>query len=445
MLGTLRDGRALNLSERRVCAIKRFRIGHYLKTSLWFIPLLFILGGVAVSLITTAVDDGTLLPQSVTGDPAAALQILYLISFAMLTLTGLVLSLVVVVVQLAMGVFSPRIVRQILQDRPSQAAIGLFAGTFTHSMLSMRAVRTTEGGGTVPGLAVLVAMLLVLSCIGTLVWYLNHIGQALRVAALVGWVANDTMKTLDHVYPDPGPEPELGPDLVITPKGGVIFAVDHFRLVGAAERAGCQLELLWAVGDFVPTGSALVRIVGDPGRLSQADVVKAIAIGPERTMNQDVAYGIRMLVDIAERSLSSGPFEDPTTAVQAIDRIHDILRQISRRPLHSGHYDDDGGTLRLTVPTMLWDGYVRLAFDEIRQAGAGSPQVSRRLMLALDDLMSITPPERQPPLEQQRALLMESAGSAAPTKADRKAALVPDSSGIGSATDLVTAPHEERD
>lgn len=100
-----------------------------------------------LSLVTPWVDDGELLPQSITGDAGAALQILYLIAFSMLTLTGLVLSLVVVVVQLAMGVFSPRIVRQILQDRPSQVAIGLFAGTFAHAILAMRASRVGPAAG----------------------------------------------------------------------------------------------------------------------------------------------------------------------------------------------------------------------------------------------------------------------------------------------------------
>ncbi|NOJ60545.1 DUF2254 family protein [Arthrobacter sp. 260] len=142
--------------------------------------------------------------------------------------------------------------------------------------------------------------------------------------------------------------------------------------------------------------------------------------------------------------ISSGPFEDPTTAVQAIDRIHDILRQISRRPLHSGHYDDDGGTLRLTVPTMLWDGYVRLGFGEIRIAGSGSPQVARRLRLALDDLRAVAPADRQQPLTYQHELLAGSARAAAASKAEGKAALVPDASGIGSAEDLVTAPHQDR-
>ncbi|MHA7278049.1 DUF2254 domain-containing protein [Arthrobacter sp. Hz1] len=417
--------------------MRTFRIKHWLKTSLWFIPLLFILGGVVLSVITTTIDDGTLIPQSITGDPTAAMQILYLISFSMLTLTGLVLSLVVVVVQLAMGVFSPRIVRQILQDRPSQVTIGLFAGTFAHSLLSMRAVRTTPEGGTVPGLALIAATILVLCCIGTLVWYVNHIGQALRVAALVGWVANDTMTTLGHVHPDEGTNNDTAPDLIATHIGGIIFTIDHARLVNLAHRSNCRLDVLWAVGDFVPTDAALVRISGTPTNLSHSDVVKNIALGPERTLNQDVAYGIRMLVDIAERALSSGPFQDPTTAVQAIDRIHDILRQIAQRPLNSGEYHDEDGTLRLTIPAIGWHGYVRLAFDEIRQTGAGSPQVSRRLRAALEDLLSVAPPARRPALEHQLSLLTNMAKDRAGSDADRQAAIIADPSGIGSGNDVL--------
>ncbi len=421
--------------------MRRFRLAHYLKTSLWFVPLLCVLAGIVLSLVTTAVDDGSLVPQSVTGDPYAAMQILYLIAFAMLTLTGLVLSLVVVVVQLAMGVFSPRIVRQILQDRPSQAAIGLFAGTFAHAMLTMRHVRTApQGAGSVPGLAVLIAIVLVLACIATLVWYLNHIGQSLRVAALVGWVADDTTRTMDEVYPDRGEPFELAPELVAAPRSGVVFRVSHDQLVALAARADCRLELLWAVGDFVPTGAPLVRVLGSPAALSPAAVVGCVAIGPERTLNQDVAYGIRLLVDIAQRSLSAGPFSDPTTAVQAVDRLHDILRQLARRPLHTGQYCDAAGRLRLVVPTMRWDGYVRVAFDEIRQVGAASPQVSRRLQAALQDLLTVAPPDRRAALHRQLVLLSDLAGRAADSDADRQAAVVPDPSGIGSAADLVTAP-----
>jgi uncharacterized membrane protein len=165
--------------------------------------------------------------------------------------------------------------------------------------------------------------------------------------------------------------------------------------------------------------------------------VAAVALGPERTLNQDVAYGIRMLVDIAERSLASSPFTDPTTAVQAVDRLHDLLRQLVRRPLHSGLHHDAEGELRVTAPTATWDGFVHLATDEVIRVGAASPQVSRRLVAALQDLLEAAPQERRPVLTSQLALLSALADQGTPDAVDPEAATTPDPSGIGSAEDLL--------
>jgi uncharacterized membrane protein len=135
-------------------------------------------------------------------------------------------------------------------------------------------------------------------------------------------------------------------------------------------------------------------------------------------------------VDIAERSLSDSPFLDPTTAVQAIDRLHDCLRQLARRPFPDGIHRDEDGVVRLIVPVMSWEAYVHLAFDEIRRAGAGSPQVSRRLRASLDDLRERAPAERIPVLDEQIALLEEDVRRVVP-EADVAFSLVPDRQGIG--------------
>ena len=108
--------------------------------------------------------------------------------------------------------------------------------------------------------------------------------------------------------------------------------------------------------------------------LDRDDVVGAVLLGLERTLDQDVAYGLRMLVDMAERSLADSPFLDPTTAVQAIDRLHDCLRQLARREFPDGDHRTRTAMVRLVVPVMDWDAYVHLAFDEIRLAGAGRPR-----------------------------------------------------------------------
>jgi uncharacterized membrane protein len=212
-----------------------------------------------------------------------------------------------------------------------------------------------------------------------------------------------------------------------------VFRIDNEKLVHAASAADCTLVMVPALGDFVPAGAPLFRVLGDPVRLDQSRVVGAVALGPERTLNQDVAYGFRMLVDFAVRALSDT--FDPTTAVQAIDRLHDCLRQLTLCQVPTGEYRDAAGRIRLQVSHICWDGYVHLAFDEIRDVGASSVQVSRRLKAALEDLLSIAPLERRPPLEHQLALLEAAAASAAGREEQREQ-LTADMQGIGSAADL---------
>ena len=145
---------------------------------------------------------------------------------------------------------------------------------------------------------------------------------------------------------------------------------------------------------------------GEPAALDEARLHGALILKLERTLDQDVAYGLRLLVDIAERSLADSPFQDPTTAVQAIDRLHDLLRHLARRPFPDGRLRDGSGHVRLVTKQPSWEDYVHLAFDEIRMAGAGSPPVARRLAAALRDLRSIALPERLAVLDDQLDLLM---------------------------------------
>jgi uncharacterized membrane protein len=144
-----------------------------------------------------------------------------------------------------------------------------------------------------------------------------------------------------------------------------------------------------------------------------------------------------MLVDVAERSLSDSPFLDPTTAVQAIDRLHDGLRQLATRRITDGDCTDEDGRIRVTIQAMSWDDYVHLAFDEIRLAGAESPQVSRRLVAAIEDLLRVAPEERRPPLREQLQLLGEALRSSPMSERDIEAGLSPDGQGIGVASGVI--------
>jgi uncharacterized membrane protein len=419
----------------------------YLLSSLWFVPMLCVLAGVGLSFATIAIDrlsGGSVVPRSLSGDSEAALSILSTVAVSMVTLTGLVLTITMVVVQLAMGQFTPRVLRTILRDRPSQFAIGVFVATFAHAMLVMREVHAPTRqapDGVVPGLAIVVAYVLILVSIMVLVWYVHHIGRALRVAALIDSVGDDARSLLEKLYP-PGaqhevlPKPERSePQGVVTSlRHGVLVDIDVPSLVETARKADAVLAVTHRIGDFVPEGAPLCDVFGR--KVDSASIRASFELGNERTLNRDLAYGLRLLVDVAVRSISPS-MADPTTATQAIDRIHDLLRQLAVRPFPSGHHVDEDGHLRVVIPTLSWDGYVHLCLDELRTYGSTSLQVSRRLRAMLRDLLEIAPPERGAILRRELELLDDGIPAAFKAADDRVAARIEDQQGIGSGADLI--------
>ncbi|MEA2420824.1 MAG: hypothetical protein QOE60_3030 [Thermoleophilaceae bacterium] len=427
---------------RAATEIGRFRLVHLARTRLWLVPLLCVVASVGLAVGLLAIDKAAghdLVGHSVTGSAAGVQTILTVASTALITLTSVVLSLTLVAVQLAMGQFSPRIVRAILHDRRSQLAIGLFIGTWAYTMTVLREVNGNgSSGAPVPGLAVLVDYLLILSAITTLVLFVHHTAQSIRVGGLIGLVGDETRSEIERLYPLEAGSIE-DPDVVPAPAYGVLVKLDRPELVEIAEQADCVLELVPASGDFVPAGAPLFRVRGSLPERLRTTVALSVILERERTHEFEPAFGIRKLVDVAERSIYSSPFQDPTTSVQAVNAIHDVLRRLAVRDFPSGVHRDSHGQPRLIERLMTWEGYVRLGFDEIRLVGAGSPQVARRLRAALEDLKAVAPPERQPPLDRQLELLEAGVRRAYEDEADVEAALIGDMQGIGSGADVMTA------
>lgn len=418
--------------------IRRFRLGHIARTRLWLLPLTCVAAGLGLALGMLAIDKASghdLVGKSITGSAASVQTILQLSATALVTLTSVVLSLTLVAVQLAMGQFSPRIVRAILHDRRSQFAVGLFIGTWAYTAAVLREVNAgSSGKAPVPGLAVVVDYALILSAIGTLVLFVHHTAQSIRVGGLIGLVGDETRKQLDRL---PAAESDEDPNVVLAPEQGVLVKVHHRALVAIGERADCVLELLPAMGDYVPLGAPLFRVAGSLPEPHREAVALGVILGRERTHESDVTFGIRKLVDVAERSIYSGPFQDPTTAVQAVNTIHDVMRRMAVRDLPDGVHRDSHGRPRLLERAPSWEGCVRLAFDELRLAGSRSLQVARRLRAALEDIRDVAPPERRPPLDRQLALLEAAVRRQFEDEADVQAALVPDMQGIGSGRDVM--------
>ncbi|MGY1814410.1 DUF2254 domain-containing protein [Blastococcus sp. SYSU D00820] len=427
------------------------RLRHFVRTSLWLLPIGCLVLGLGLAVATLAVDRATeyrLVPQSLTGTPSDAQTILSSFATAMVSMTTLVLTVTLVAVQLAMGQFSPRIVGALLNDRWSQLAIGLFGASFLVAVLTLREIRGSDTG-TVPGLSMLLAYVLMLASVVVLVLFVHHAGQGLRVAGLIDLVGDRSRAFIVREHGN-SPVTTGGRDEIVATRPGNLVRVDRRALVLAARQADCVLELVPVVGDFVVGGAPLFRVhPGTPstaspdgdaaGRLLSAELTRHVLLGGERGHTDDLAYGFRKLVDIAVRSIAQ-PFNDPTTTVQALHRLHDLLRQIAARPLPCGEHRDDDGAVRLLERTVSWDGYVRLAFDEIRLAGASEPQVTRKLCAALGDLKSVAPTDRQEPLDRQLRLLEAAVRRAHEDEDDVVAALIPDTEGIGSGADVTVAP-----
>src|SRR5947209_7404766 len=184
--------------------MRRFRIAHAVAQRLWIIPSLGVVAGIVLSLVTVAIDrrnENGLLSQSVVGNGADAQSILTTIATAVVTLTSMVLTVTLVAVQLAMGQFSPRIVRALLGDRGDQLAIAIFGATFTFAVFSLRAIDTGPGGEGVPGVTVLTALVLAAASSIALFVFVHHAGQQLRVGALVDLAGDELRDQLERRFP----------------------------------------------------------------------------------------------------------------------------------------------------------------------------------------------------------------------------------------------------
>jgi uncharacterized membrane protein len=211
---------------------------------------------------------------------------------------------------------------------------------------------------------------------------------------------------------------------------GVVLAFDLKGLVLIAEGSNCLIELVPAVGDFVAAGDPLFRIYEGGVDIPDERLQDSVALGPERTVEQDPMFAFRVIVDIAAKALSPA-INDPTTAVLSIDQIHHLLRDVGGRYLAEGREVDRSGRIRLVYRTPDWDDFVHLAVTEIRHYGQDSVQVMRRLRAMLNNLIETLPERRAPMLRRELSLLGTSSKRNFPDTDDQILAETGDPQGIG--------------
>lgn len=383
-----------------------------LRTGFWAVPTACVLvaAGLAIGLVFVDRELSADLGRFTFGAGAdGAREVLSAITTSMITFTGLVFSITIVVLQLTSSQFSPRVLRTFLRDR-QQLSLGVFIATFVYAVLVLRTVNGLDDDLFVPAVSTSVGVLLLLVSVGVFVAYIHHVATAIQVSSILHSIGEETRGLLEREMPTGLPHtpivlrPRETPVAVLpAPRPGVLVHVEAAALAEQAATADVVLVMALHLGDFIPEGAPLVEVHrGDAAQLDDKAVRRCISLAGERTTQSDVAFGFRQLSDIAARALSPG-VNDPTTAVQALDEAHDLLRRLATRHLPPGAVADAEGQIRLYLPPPLLEDYLALALDEAEQYGADSLQVSERIDRMLADLRTAALPEHRQAVDERIA------------------------------------------
>ena len=344
-------------------------------------------------------------------------------------------SSLLVAIQVASGQLTSRIIATtLLRDRGIRWSVALFV----YALASAVAVKSRVD--VIPHSFVSLMGIAGLSSVVVFLFLIDHAARLLRPVSIVGRIAQQGIKVFDDVYPNPirsSSDPmraveKLGPwQRTIAHRGTIVIAVNLRALVAEAKKADVIIELAPRMGDFVARDDPLFLLRGpDATAINESKLHRQIAFGPERTIEQDSTFALRVIVDIAIKALSPA-INDPTTAVLAIDQLQRLLRTAGDRNLHDETLFDSDGRLRVIFQTPNWDDFVHLTFYEIRQYGARSIQVVRRLRPMIESLSQSLPESRLPALRQQQDLLDRTLPDFYAFPEDLALARIADSQGLG--------------
>jgi uncharacterized membrane protein len=371
-------------------------------------------------------------------DIDSARSVLATMASSLFTFIVFVSSALLVAVQLASAQLTPRIIGFVFRSPVTKYSLTLFVFTFAFSLSALLRVHNT-----VPQLTMYVAAYGCVVSLAAFLVLIDQIGKSLRPSGALRSVAALGRTVIKNVYPNKlnhhknesleqaVSELKGKPTLMaVNHKFGVVLAFDVAGLVALAQRDDCVIEMVPQVGDHIATGDPVFRVFGGRSTLSEIELKQNMAVGMERTMEQDPTFAFRILVDIASKGLSPA-INDPTTAVLALDQIHHLLRYVSERDLDTGMVHDSAGKLRLVYRTPDWEDYVQLAVTEIRHFGAESIQIARRLRGMLENLIQNLPESRAQLLQEELAVLKRSAERFFADPEDRALAEESDAQGVG--------------
>jgi uncharacterized membrane protein len=419
---------------------KLTRFWSNLRTSFWFVPSLIVAASIVLAVTLIDVNSSGVerwlarWPRLFGAGAEGARGTLSTIAGSMMTVVGVTFSMTLVTLTLASSQYTSRILRNFMRDRVTQVVLGIFTGIFTYCLIVLRTIRSGDEGGFIPSLAVTFAVVLAIGGIVSLIFFIHHIASSIQASSIIASAANETMTAIDRLFPEnlgEGPEdnaedkpsrtlPDRNWQAVPVKENGYIQSVDNAALLRLAREHQAIVRMERGVGEFVVKGTPIVSLAFDkePTKAFVGDLQSAYGIHRHRTVEQDCAFGIRQIVDMALRALSPG-INDTTTAVMCVDYLTAILTRLASRNIPASYRYEDGELRVITIgPTFA--GLVAQSFDQIRGSANGNLGVMLRMLDALETIACrTTSPSRRQALVDQGAWIAEMAARTIESPHDR--------------------------
>jgi len=376
------------------------QIWERLHGSFWFIPSCLVITAIIAGVVIVDIDHrldvdlGEQYPRIFGTGSDGAQGILESIATSVITVAGITFSITILILNEASSQYSPRVLRNFVRDRRNQGVLGAFLAVFVYCLIVLRAIHDIDDETFIPYLAVFVSIVLAIISIGVLIYFIHHIAYSIQATTIVERISKETLKAVDDLFPqqlgagadeEPWEKPqdeENGSEWypVKSTKSGYLSFVDPDSLLKYAEEHKMIVRIDYEVGDFVVKDTPLVSVLraNGPDDDEQKKFRSMLSVNTYRSLEQDAAYGIRQLVDIALKALSPS-MNDTTTANLCIDHLTNILGQIIQRKIESP-YRLRNGQLRVIAPRPDFEGLLRAALDQIREHANGNVSILDQIL-----------------------------------------------------------------
>ena len=411
-----------------------------LRSSFWFMPSLIVVFSVAFAVALIEADSAgndqwlTQWPRLFGAGAQGARGMMSTIAGSMMTVVGVTFSMILVVLALASSQYTSRILRNFMRSRITQVVLGIFAGIFTYCLIVLRTIRGGDEGAFVPNMAVFFGFVLALGGVGALMFFIHHIASSIQASSIISSVAEETIAAIDRLFPEKlgqGPEKDDDDQTLRPPseriwravpasQSGYIQNVNNSALLRLARDRKTIVLMQHGIGEFVVQNTTLASLAleDQPDQETIATLQATFSISSHRTVEQDAAFGIRQIVDMALKALSPG-INDTTTAVMCVDYLTAIMARIAPRGIPSSRRYEEG-ELRVIAKGPSFESLLAESFDQIRGTAVGNVAIMLRMLGALQTIASMTVrPDRRRSLRDQVQWITEMADRTLESAHDR--------------------------